>query len=172
MRERMIVRKDKPVPLSKFGQWVLILMACWIIGGGGPLQAAESNAEKDTAFVKILEGAYQASCDDVDRLHDYYRSDAQIIHDGRVTTLDETIKEIKESIRPLQNLHCSYQPRVRGSRISGDMGYLVVHESIRLSAGSVEPQQIEQICNYVFLKEGSQWKIAVDHCSTIPGESV
>jgi len=171
MRERMIFKKETPVQLSKIGQRVLILVACWMMGEGA-LQAADSNAEKDAAFVKILEGAYQASCDDVDRLHDYYRSDAQIIHDGRVTTLDETIKEIKESIRPLQNLHCSYQPRVRSSRISGDMGYLVVHESIRLSAGTVEPQQIEQICNYVFLKEGSQWKIAVDHCSTIPGEAV
>jgi len=159
------------VQLLRIGEGILILMACWMMGEGA-LQAAESNTEKDAPFVKILEGAYQASCDDVDRLHDYYRADAQIIHDGRLTTLDETIKEIKESIRPLQGLHCSYQPRVRSSRVGGEMAYVIVHESIRLSAGTVEPQQIEQICNYVFLKEGSQWKIAVDHCSSIPGEAV
>jgi len=170
MRERIIFKKETPVQLLRIGQGILILIACWMMGGA--LQAAESNTEKDAAFVKILEGAYQASCDDVDRLRDFYRTDAQIIHDGRLTTLDQTIKEIKESIRPLKDLRCSYQPRVRSSRISGEMAYVIVHESIRLSAGTVEPQQIEQICNYVFLKEGSQWKIAVDHCSTIPGEAV
>ncbi|HUK55728.1 MAG TPA: nuclear transport factor 2 family protein [Nitrospiria bacterium] len=159
------------MPYSNIGRWIVCIALC-IPLGESPLRAADPDASKDAAFVKILEGAYQASCDNVDRLHDYYRADAQIIHDGRLTTLDETIKEIKESIQPLQDLHCSYQPRVRGSRISGDMAYLVVHESIRLKAGSVEPEEIEQICNYVFLKEGSQWKIAVDHCSTIPGEAV
>ncbi|MBI3597494.1 MAG: nuclear transport factor 2 family protein [Nitrospirae bacterium] len=164
-------KKEIPVPYSKIGRWILFIALCILIGES-PLRAAESDAPKDATFVKILEGAYHASCDDVDRLRDYYRADAQIIHDGRLTTLNETIKEIKESIRPLQGLHCSYQPRVRGTRISGEMAYLIVHESIRLSAGAVEPQQIEQICNYVFLKEGSQWKIAVDHCSTIPGEAV
>lgn len=171
MREPITFKKEAPVQHLRIGLWVLILMVFWMIGEGTP-QAAESNAENGAAFVKILEGAYQASCDDVDRLRDYYRADAQIIHDGRLSTLEETIKEIKESIRPLQNLHCSYQPRVRSSRISGDMAYLIVHESIRLSAGTVEPQQIEQLCNYVFLKDGSQWKIAVDHCSAIPGEAV
>jgi len=171
MRERITFKKETPVQLLRIGQGIMILMVCWMMGEGA-LQAAEADAEKDAAFVKILEGAYQASCDDVDRLRDYYRADAQIIHDGRLTTLDETIKEIKESISPLKDLHCSYQPRVRSSRISGDMAYVIVHESIRLSAGTVEPQQIEQICNYVFFKEGSQWKIAVDHCSSIPGEAV
>lgn len=155
----------------KIGQSILILLACWMMGERA-LQAAESNAGKEAVFVKILEGAYQASCGDVDRLHDYYRGDAEIIHDGRVTSLDQTIKEIKASIRPLQNLHCTYKPRVRGSRVSGDMAYLVIHESIRLTATSLEPQEIEQLCNYVFVKEASQWKIAVDHCSTIPGETV
>ena len=153
-------------------RFTLLFSALCLVLGEPPLEAVEQPAEKDAGLVKILEGAYQASCDDVSRLHDYYRADASIIHDGRLTTLDETIKEIQESIRPLQNLHCTYQPRVRTSRISGEMAYLVVRESIRLSAGAMEPQEIEQICNYVFLKDGSQWKIAVDHCSTVPGETV
>ncbi|MBI3812005.1 MAG: nuclear transport factor 2 family protein [Nitrospirae bacterium] len=137
-----------------------------------PLQAAEPPAEKDKPFVEILEGAYRVSCDNVARLSDYYRSDAQIIHDGRLTTLDETIKEIKESIRPLKDLHCTYQPRVRTSRISGDMAYLLVRETIRLAAGDLEPQEIQQICSYVFVKDGSRWKIILDHCTTVPGETV
>jgi ketosteroid isomerase-like protein len=159
------------VQLLKIGQMILILMVCLTVGKSA-LQAADSTAEKDKPFVEILEGAYRVSCDNVDRLSDYYRSDAQIIHDGRQTTLDETIKEIKESIRPLENLRCTYQPRVRASRISGDMAYLIVRETIHLSAGATEPQEIEQICSYIFMKDGSRWKIVVDHCSTIPGETV
>lgn len=153
-------------------RFTILFSALCLLLGERPLKAVEPPAEKDAVFVKILEGAYQASCDDVDRLRDYYRSDAQIIHDGRLTTLDETIKEIKESIRPLQNLRCTYQPRVRTSRISGEMAYLVVRETIRLSTGATEPQEIEQICSYIFMKDGSRWKIVLDHCSTVPGATV
>jgi len=153
------------------GLAVLILMVCVTVGAG-LLQAADSTAEKDKPFVEVLEGAYRVSCDDVDRLRDYYRSDAQIVHDGRLTTLDETIKEIKESLQPLKNLRCTYQPRVRASRISGEMAYLLVRETIRLKAGELEPQEIEQICSYIFMKDGSRWKIILDHCTTVPGETV
>ena len=156
---------------SKIRFTILFTALCLLLGER-PLAAVEQPAEKDGLFVKILEGAYQASCDDVDRLRDFYRSDAQIIHDGRQTTLDETIKEIKESIRPLQNLHCTYQPRVKTSRISAEIAYLIVRETIRLSAGAREPQEVEQICSYIFMKNGSRWKIVLDHCSTVPGETV
>jgi ketosteroid isomerase-like protein len=159
------------VVLSNFGRGILIGWVCLMVGEGA-LFAAESTADKDKPFVEILEGAYRVSCEDVDRLNDYYRSDAQIIHDGRQTTLNETIKEIKESIRPLHNLHCTYKPRVRASRFAGEMAYLVVRESIRLTASTVEPQEVEQICSYVFMKDGSRWKIGLDHCTTVPGESV
>lgn len=155
----------------KMGRAVLISMLCLTLESGA-LAATESTAEKDKPFVEILEGAYRVSCDDVDRLRDYYRSDAQIVHDGRQTTLDETIKEIKESIQPLQNLRCTYQPRVRASRISGDMAYLLVRETIHLKAGDLEPQEMEQICSYIFIKDGSRWKIILDHCTTVPGETV
>jgi ketosteroid isomerase-like protein len=138
----------------------------------GALQAAEPSMGNEKPFVEVLEKAYQASCNDADRLHDYYRSDAQIIHDGRQTTLDETIKEIKESTRPLQNLRCAYHPRVRTTRISGEMAYVVVRETLRLTANAMEPQDIEQICSYIFMKDGSAWKIILDHCSTVPGETV
>jgi ketosteroid isomerase-like protein len=159
------------VYLSKIRVTILFSVLC-LTFGEHPLQAAEPPAEKDKPFVEILEGAYRVSCDNVDRLRDYYRSDAQIIHDGRQTTLDETIKEIKESIRPLENLRCTYQPRVRASRITAEIAYLIVRETIHLSAGTTEPQEIEQICSYIFMKDGSRWKIAVDHCSTVPGETI
>jgi ketosteroid isomerase-like protein len=159
------------VQLSNMGRKILIVMVA-MIGAGGALQAADSSMGDEKPFVAILEKAYQASCSDVDRLHNYYRSDAQIIHDGRQTTLDETIKEIKESIRPLQDLRCTYHPRVRTTRVNGEMAYVVVRETLRLTAKAMEPQEVEQICSYIFMKDGSTWKIILDHCSTVPGETV
>ncbi|MBI3994929.1 MAG: nuclear transport factor 2 family protein [Nitrospirae bacterium] len=157
--------------ISTFRIIALFSAVCFTLAGH-PLKAAEPPEEKDGLLVKILEDSYQASCNDVDRLRDYYRPDAQIIHDGRQTTLDETIKEIKESIRPLQDLRCTYQPRVKTSRIGAEIAYLIVRETIRLAARSVEPRDIHQICSYIFVRDGSRWKIVTDHCSTIPGETV
>ncbi|MBI3609566.1 MAG: nuclear transport factor 2 family protein [Nitrospirae bacterium] len=143
-----------------------------LIFGPDPLRAAEKSAEKEEVFLKVLDAAYQVSCNDADRLRDYYLANAEIISDGLQSTLDETIKELKQSMNPLPGLTCSYQPKVRASRIGPEMAYLVVRESIRLSVHEKGEQRIEQLCTYVFLKDGSRWKIAHDHCSMVQGETV
>lgn len=128
--------------------------------------------KKDEPFLKILRMAYQVSCRDVESLKDYYFQDAEIIHNGRQVTLDETIKELEQSLSSMTELNCHYQPKVRASRHGEKMTYLVVRETIRFSAHEMDSVLLQQICTYVFLKQQSDWKISHDHCSSVPGMTV
>ena len=131
-----------------------------------------SETDTEKKFLAILSGAYRVSCNSVESLRDYYLSDAEIIHDGRQMALDEIIKELKESAASLSGLVCTYEPKVRSIRVSEDFVYLVVRETIRLSAREMGDQEIQQLCTYIFMRMGSVWKISHDHCSSIPGLTV
>ena len=155
--------------LIKKAGWVISLFLLFYLIGQNVLQAIQPTTEKDDVFLRILAAAYQASCSNAEWLHDYYLSDAEIIHDGRQLTLDETIKELKQSIAPLSGLTCVYQPKVRASRTDDRFAYLVVRETLILEAHETGKKEIQQICTYVFSRTGSRWMIAHDHCSTIPG---
>lgn len=154
--------------IKKAGLGILVSLLFSMVGQND-LHAIRLSAEKEDIFLKILAAAYQASCSNAELLHDYYLSDAEIIHDGRQLTLDETIKELKQSIAPLSGLTCVYQPKVRASRIDERLAYLVVRETLILEAHETGKKEIQQICTYVFLRTGSRWMIAHDHCSSIPG---
>ena len=153
-----------PVRLAAAG---LISILCLTVNAGS---AAALGEEK--AFLEILRGAYDVSCTDASRLRDYYREDAEIIHDGRKSTLDETIAELKSTLSSLGEITCVYQPRIQSSRIGHDIVYLVVRETIIISSEVFGKDHIQQICTYIFLKESEGWLIAHDHCSTIQGEIV
>ncbi len=145
----------------------LSFMACQSI-----LRATEPSKTGEEIFLEILNAAYRVSCQDVDALRKYYLMDAEIINNGRQGTLEEMVKELKKSLSSLSGLSCSYQPMIRASRINEELAYIVVREIIQLSAREVADQQIQQLCTYVFLKTGSSWKIAHDHCSTVPGLAI
>ena len=141
--------------------------------GQDALTSTKPGTQKDeSAFLKVLVGAYYVSCFDVESLRDYYLKDAEIINNGRQVTLDDTIKELKESISTLSDLKCSYKPKIRSSRIEKKIAYIVVRETIELSAQEIGEQRIQQLCTYIFSKKRSKWKIAHDHCSSIPGMAV
>ena len=157
----------------------MVLIAVIVFLGGGwsliPIGTpSEIRAEekKDEPFLKILHMAYKVSCQDAGSLKDYYFQDAEIIHDGRQMTLDETIKELEKTVFSVTELSCHYQPKVRASRHGEKMAYLVVRETIRLTAYEMDSVLLQQICTYVFLKKRADWKISHDHCSSIPGMAV
>ena len=139
-------------------------------GSGGPQIRAEERDDKP--FLKILNSAYQVSCQDVEALRNFYFKDAEIIHNGRQITLEETIKELEKSVSSMKDLSCHYQPKVRARRHGKKMTYLVVRETIRLSAPEMDEILVQQICTYIFRKNGSDWKITHDHCSSVPGLAV
>lgn len=156
---------------KSIGLAFVILSASLMIGLGA-LRATEPEDSRDQPYLKILKGSYDVSCKNVEALRGYYLEDAEIINNGRQVSLDDTIQELKQSLSSLKSLKCTYEPTVRARRIGKDLAYLVVREIIRLSSEEAGEQQIDQLCTYIFLKTEVGWKIAHDHCSSVPGLSV
>ena len=131
--------------------------------------AKEKAGDSDNKFVNILKTVYQISCGDTELLRDYYLPEADIIHDGRQVSLDDTIDELRRMKDSAGDLNCAYKPRVRKHRVDHETAYLFVRESIKISSHSMGEQRFEQLCTYIFHYEDFRWKIALDHCSTVPG---
>lgn len=163
--------KETAVAMPRMTRVGVVGLTMLLLFASGRPQAAEAPNDSREAFLKILDSAYEASCGEVDRLRKYYLADAEIINDGRQVTLDETIKELKQSMVSLQGLTCGYEPRVRSTRVSGDLAYVVVRETIRLAAQEMAEQRIQQVCTYVFSRKDAQWWIAHDHCSSVQGDT-
>ena len=149
--------------------WRILIFLLPLLVSYTTLQALQLGADKDKVFLTILSDVYQASCNDIESLRSYYLSDAEIINDGRQLTLDEIIKELKQSTASLSGLVCTYQPKIRASRKIVGLAYIVVRETIKLSAHEMKEREIQQLCTYIFSKTESGWKIAHDHCSSVPG---
>ncbi|HEY5649034.1 MAG TPA: nuclear transport factor 2 family protein [Nitrospiria bacterium] len=128
-------------------------------------------ANEDT-FITVLEKSYEASCGNVEGLRDYYLPEAEIIHDGKQTTLKQTIEDLTKTLTVMKGLACEYKPRVQGSYIGDDFAFLTLRESIFISADEVDEVEILQICTYIFLKKDDRWMITHDHCSEIDGQTV
>ena len=163
-------RGRMPVGL-KAVRWVIVVAGI-LLAGQAMLRAGESSGKEAEAFRNILEGAYRVSCGEFESLRDYYVEEAEIINNGLQMTLDETVDELRGSLSSVMGLSCSYSPKIRVHHVSGDLAYAVVRESIRLTASEIGERQIEQLCTYIFSRSKKGWKIAHDHCSSVPGLSV
>ena len=147
----------------------ILMVVLSIVGGQNVLNAVVPVSKEEETFLEILSAAYRVSCREAESLRKYYLEDAEIINNGRQVTLDETIKELKQSFSSLTGLTCNYEPKVRARRFGRELAYIVVRESIHLSAHEMGEQDIQQICTYIFVRRTDDWKIAHDHCSSIPG---
>ena len=158
--------------LSKRNRWAMMifLLSVWL--GQASLPAVQPEADQDKVFLGILRDAYRASCGDIESLRHYYISNAEIISDGRQLTVNDIIRELKQSMASLTGLACRYEPKLRVSRVTDQLAYIVIRETIKLSAHEMGEREIQQICTYVFVKEESTWKIAHDHCSSVLGLDV
>ena len=56
--------------------------------------------------------------------------------------------------------------------IGKNIGYLLVDELISVSSRHSTDERQHSVCTYVFNKNGSQWKIKQEHCSSLPDYSI
>lgn len=154
-------------PFSRF-----FLLTVLLLGFSGGLLTTTVHAANEGTFTTILKKSYEASCGDVEGLRDYYLPEAEIIHNGKQTTLKQTIEKLSRTLATMKGLSCDYKPRVQGSYIGDDFAFMTLRESIFISAEEIDRQEILQICTYIFLKKDGRWMITHDHCSEIDGQTV
>jgi len=54
-----------------------------------------------------------------------------------------------------------------------DVSYVLVDEIISITSKSTDTDERQHsVCSYMFVREGSQWKISLEHCSSLPDYSI
>jgi type IV secretory pathway VirD2 relaxase len=72
-----------------------------------------------------------------------------------------------------RDINCRVQRQVLTGHVGNKVGYILVDEinSITSKSNDTDERQ-HSVCNYSFVKESSDWKITLEHCSSLPDYSI
>ena len=131
-----------------------------------------SIAGETDALTDILKQVDKHVCQSPKKLMDFYTKDMVIISDDKRVLPEHRIKDYEAMIAELEEMKCKNQRTVLSGNVGGNMGYLLVDELISVSSRASTDERQHSVCTYVFKKNGSQWKIKQEHCSSLPDYSI
>ena len=120
----------------------------------------------------LLKQVDKQVCQSPKKLMDYYAKDMVIISDDKRVLPEHRIKDYEAMIAELQEMKCNNKRTVLAGNVGGNIGYLLVDELISVSSRHSTDERQHSVCTYVFNKNGSQWKIKQEHCSSLPDYSI
>ena len=124
------------------------------------------------ALIAILKQVDKQVCQSPKKLTDYYAKDMVIISDDKRVLPEHRIKDYEVMIAELQGMKCNNTRTVLSGTIGKNLGFLLVDELISVSSTHSTDERQHSVCTYVFTKDGRQWKIKQEHCSSLPDYSI
>jgi hypothetical protein len=131
-----------------------------------------SLAGETDALVDLLKQVDKQVCQSPKKLMGYYAKDMVIIADDKRILPEHRIKDYEVMIAELQEMKCKNKRTVLASNAGKNLGYLLVDELISVSSKHSTDERQHSVCTYVFVKNGGQWKIKQEHCSSLPDYSI
>ena len=129
-------------------------------------------AGETDALMAILKQVDKQVCQSPKKLSDYYTKDMVIISDDKRVLPEHRIKDYEVMIAELQEMKCNNQRTVLSGHAGDKLGFLLVDELISVSSKHSTDERQHSVCTYVFKKDGRQWKIKQEHCSSLPDYSI
>ena len=131
-----------------------------------------SLAGETDALTDLLKKVDKQVCQSPKKLTDYYAKDMVIISDDKRVLPEHRIKDYEVMIAELQGMKCNNTRTVLSGHVEKNLGFLLVDELISVSSRHSTDERQHSVCTYVFTKNGSQWKIKQEHCSSLPDYSI
>ena len=124
-------------------------------------------------FSVILEKMDKLLCVNPEAVNQYYSSKYVIMVDDKRALLENRIKDFRGNMSELVGMKCSMKRKILAGKEGGQVGYLLVDELSSVVAESVHiDQRNHSVCSYVFSKEKNDWKISLEHCSSLPDYTI
>lgn len=111
-------------------------------------------------------------CQSPKKMMDYYAKDTVIIADDKRILPEHRIKGYEVMIAELEEMKCKNTRTVLAGHVGKKVGFLLVDELISVSSRHSTDERQHSVCTYVFTKDGSQWKIKQEHCSSLPDYTI
>ncbi|GJL79696.1 MAG: hypothetical protein NPINA01_26850 [Nitrospinaceae bacterium] len=135
--------------------------------------ASQAFAEKTEVFSDILKKVDSLNCSEPEKIKDFYHTDLVILSDDKRGLLENRVKGFQQMKSEFRGLKCRTQRQVLAGNKGQKMGYLLVDEISSITSKSTDTDERQHsVCNYVFSKEGSAWKIVLEHCTSLPDYSI
>ncbi len=131
-----------------------------------------SLAGETDALTDLLKQVDKQVCQSPKKLMGYYTKDMVIIADDKRILPEHRIKGYEVMIAELQEMKCINKRTVLAGHVGKNLAYLLVDELISVSSRHSTDERQHSVCTYVFTKNGSQWKIKQEHCSSLPDYSI
>ena len=124
-------------------------------------------------YANILKKLDGIACTQPEKLPDFYGKDLVILVDDKRALLENRVKDYRQMMADFRGLKCQVQRQVLSGYAGNKVGYVLVDEIISITSKSVDNDERQHsVCNYSFVKEGSSWKITLEHCSSLPDYSI
>ena len=124
-------------------------------------------------YANILKKLDGIACPQPEKLPDFYGKDLVILVDDKRALLENRVKDYRQMMADFRGLKCQVQRQVLSGHAGNKVGYVLVDEIISITSKSVDNDERQHsVCNYSFVKEGSSWKITLEHCSSLPDYSI
>ena len=150
--------------------FVLIFTGVMVFTSKSALPAFAADTEK---FSRILEEIDNLVCTNPEKTNQYYSSKLVIMIDDKRALLENRIKDYRQMMSELVGMKCRMERKVLAGSAGDKVGYMLVDELISVIAENVHiDERQHSVCSYIFLKEKGNWKIALEHCSSLPDYSI
>ncbi len=129
-------------------------------------------AETD-GLADILKKLDALTCTQPEKLPQFYAKSLVIMADDKRALLENRVKDYRQMMSDFRDMKCETQRQILSGKVGKEVSYVLADEisSITSKSNDTEERQ-HNVCSYIFIREGSQWKISLEHCSSLPDYSI
>jgi hypothetical protein len=149
-----------------------ILVLLTVVLFSGAMAVTPATAADTSVFTNILESMDQTICSSPKKLLPFYKKDAVLMSDETRINLEEQIEDYERMIAEFEEMKCVTTRTTLGGKIGEKVGYLIVDEIVNVSSRLSTDDRQHSFCNYVFEKEGTRWKVALQQCASLPDYTI
>jgi ketosteroid isomerase-like protein len=120
------------------------------------------------ALANVLKKVDAQVCAAPDKIKEFYSPKLVIMFDDRRILLENRIQSYRSMIAEYRGIKCDFKRTVLAGEVSSQSGYILVDEQISVKARMSTDERQHNVCTYVFTKDGANWKVLHEHCSTLP----
>ncbi len=137
--------------------------------------AEPSDLAKTKVFSEILLKVDKLVCNEPEKIIDFYLPEKSLVLlvDDKRGLLKNRIAGYRAMMSEFRGLKCNSQRKVLSGKVGKEVGYLLADEISSIVSDNTDNEERQHsVCSYVFSMEDNGWRIALEHCSTLPDYSI
>jgi ketosteroid isomerase-like protein len=134
--------------------------------------AGHANAAETDVLLGVLKKLDGVICSAPKKIQSFYLPKPVLMVDDHRILLESRIESYQNMIADLHDMKCTANRTVLNGQVGKDLGFLLVDEQISVSSRMSTSDRQHSVCTYIFRKDGGDWKITQEHCSSLPDYNI